>query len=91
MAPPKSSWPSTESPVTNNTVTTQQRVLFETAIVQKEDLIAGCFFLGNVHLDDLDQYACGYLGYVAPNACVESTNLVIPSVHEHPIIVSLGY
>lgn len=67
FVPPRSPWPSSSAESANNTVTAQQPVVFETAIVQKENPV-------------VDQYPCGYLGYVASNPPAEINDLVSPSV-----------
>ncbi|CAK5089068.1 unnamed protein product [Meloidogyne enterolobii] len=64
-----SSWPSssTESHVVSNTVETQP-VVSETSMFHKESPV-------------IDQYSCGYLGYVAPNSTDCETNNASPSVY----------
>ncbi|CAK5037349.1 unnamed protein product [Meloidogyne enterolobii] len=70
VIPIRSPWPSssTESHAVSNAVETQP-VVFDTSMLHKESPV-------------IDQYSCGYLGYVAPNSTdCETNNLASPSVY----------
>uniref|UniRef100_A0A914M3E1 Elongin A binding-protein 1 domain-containing protein n=1 Tax=Meloidogyne incognita TaxID=6306 RepID=A0A914M3E1_MELIC len=76
VGPSRSAWPSSskESLVVSNTVETHQPMVSEASMLHKENPV-------------IDQYSCGYLGYVAPTSTdCETNNLASPSVYGSSVI-----